>query len=138
MKQERQQVLLDLIRNNDIFTQDELTAALKNAGFAVTQATVSRDISELKLGKKQVAGGAVYFFPEENDAVTQVFRAGLVSVDYAGNMLVLHTLSGMAAAVAAGLDSMKLPEILGSVAGDDVVMCVIRDEASAKRLAETL
>lgn len=142
MKQARQQLILEFVRRREIYTQEELTDALGAAGFSAAQATVSRDIRELGLIKQPGRNGMKY--AESGGAgaagtpLERIFRDGLVSVDFAGNMLVLKTLSGMAMAVAAALDDMKFSEILGSVAGDDVVMCVVKSKAAAAKLAEKL
>jgi len=142
MKSERQQAILHLVRTKDIFTQGELTEALAEAGFSAAQATVSRDIRELRLTKEPTDAGQKYVAPadkeEPSHRMLRIFRDGLVSVDYAGNMLVLRTLSGMAMAVALAVDEMNLSEILGSVAGDDVVICVVRSESHAAALVEKL
>ncbi|MCL2577056.1 MAG: arginine repressor [Defluviitaleaceae bacterium] len=141
MKAERQRIILELLRKNDIYTQEELTAALRAEGFSVAQATVSRDIRELGLVREHTRKGLKYAAPdgaEIKSPFARVFREGLVSVDYAGNMLVLRTLNGMAMAVAAALDEMKFPEIVGSVAGDDTIMCVVRSNDAAATLAEKL
>ncbi|MCL2840713.1 MAG: arginine repressor [Defluviitaleaceae bacterium] len=142
MKQERQRIILELIRNKDIYTQEELAIALKNAGFIATQATISRDIRELRLTKVATPAGQKYAIPTSQDiskdALARVFRDGLISVDHAGNMLVLRTISGMADVVALAIDSKNYPEILGTVAGDDVVMCVIKSESQAAALVEKL
>ncbi|MCL2456253.1 MAG: arginine repressor [Defluviitaleaceae bacterium] len=142
MKPERQQKILELLREKNIYTQEEISCALTAAGFSVTQATVSRDIRELGLLKEPAKKGQRYVAPDDAAVVkspfARVFRDGLVSVDCAENMLVLRTLSGMAMAVAAALDEMKLPDILGSVAGDDVIICVVRNKSAAAKLAEKL
>jgi len=141
MKSKRQAAIIELVCTQEIFTQDELTKALAEAGFAVTQSTVSRDIRELRLTKIVTkTGGLKYAAPNTKDVslMRQVLRDGLVSMDYAGNMLVLRTINGMAMAVALALDTMNLPEILGSVAGDDCVMCVIKTEDQAAALMEKL
>lgn len=141
MKSERQAAILELVRTNNIFTQGELTKALTDAGFSATQATISRDIRELRLTKEPVGTvGLKYAAPETTDLspLHRVFRDGLLSMDCAGHMLVLRTLSGMAMAVAVAVDAMNFPEILGSIAGDDAVMCVIKTEAQAIALMEKL
>lgn len=140
MKAERQRKILELLRTTDIYTQDELTAALSAEGFFVAQATISRDIREMGLVREHTRKGMKYAAPD-GEAISpfmRVFRDGVVSVDYAGNMLVLRTLSGMAMAVAAALDEMNFEEILGTVAGDDVVMCVVRTEKFAAELSVKL
>jgi len=139
MKSKRQEAILALIRSRSIYTQEELSRALAEAGFPNTQATISRDIRELRLTKESSASGARYAASEDVAARTpfeRVFRDALLSADYAGNMLVLRTLSGMAMAVAAALDAMDIPDILGSVAGDDAIICVVKTEAAAAKLVE--
>ncbi|MDR0273026.1 MAG: arginine repressor [Clostridiales bacterium] len=140
MKQERHNAIIEILRNRDIYTQEELTAALSTAGFSVAQATISRDIRELGLIKENTKKGQRYVAPENSTAnpIERVFRDGLVKVEYAGNMLVLHTITGMAMAVAYALDNMQFPEILGSVAGDDVIICVVKSKSAAAALTEKL
>ncbi len=132
MKIERQAKILELIVKNEIGTQEELTARLEEAGFNATQATVSRDIREMKLTK--VADGAgklryvAYKTTEDdmNEKYIRIFLDGFVSMDNAQNILVIKTVSGMAMAVAAALDHMDFAEIVGSIAGDDTIMCAVR------------
>jgi transcriptional regulator of arginine metabolism len=132
MKAERQAKILDLIVKKEIGTQEELTLELERAGFVATQATVSRDIREMKLTKVAMSDGKLryvaYRKTDENmsEKYIRIFRDGYVSMDNAQNMLVIKTVSGMAMAVAAALDHMELPEIVGSIAGDDTIMCAIR------------
>ena len=139
MKTERKQAILKLVRTRDIYTQAELTQALADEGFAVAQATVSRDIRELRLIKEPAETGLKYavspLYDEFAHPLKRFFRNGLVSADFAGNILVLRTLSGMAMAVAVTLDDMALPEVLGTVAGDDTVICVVKTETQAADLA---
>ena len=132
MKKKRQEKLLSLIKERNIETQDGLCRALRQAGFDVTQATVSRDIRELKISKVTAENGSMCYAVGDqgrsgNDGrnVT-ILREAVVSLDDAGNLLVIKTLSGMAMAVAAAVDSMDLPEIVGSIAGDDTIMCAIK------------
>ncbi len=132
MKIERQAKILELIVKNEIGTQEDLTARLEEAGFNATQATVSRDIREMKLTK--IADGAgklryvAYKTTEEdmNEKYIRIFLDGFMSMDNAQNILVVKTVSGMAMAVAAALDHMDFPEIVGSIAGDDTIMCAVR------------
>lgn len=132
MKTKRQAKILELIKKNDIETQEELSDYLEKEGYQVTQATVSRDIRELKLTKVAMSNGRQKYVAllESNEDLTEkyarVFRDGFVSMDMAQNILVIKTVSGMAMAVAAALDAMSLHEIVGSIAGDDTVMCAIR------------
>ena len=132
MKKKRQEMILSLIEERDIDTQDGLCSALRQAGFDVTQATVSRDIKELKISKVAAENGRQRYVsgvrgrkPEDERNVT-ILREAVASVDEAGNILVIKTLSGMAMAVAAAVDGMDLPEIVGSIAGDDTIMCAIK------------
>lgn len=143
MKAKRQTKILELVQAHEIETQGELTKLLGKAGFDVTQATVSRDIHEMKLTKIASAAGYKYAMPlrYDHEGVTRlkrVFWDGFVSMDYAGNLLVIRTFNGMAMAVAAALDGMQLPDIVGTIAGDDVVMCALKSEAKAKELMEKL
>lgn len=132
MKAQRQAKILDLIMKKEIGTQEELTMELERAGFIATQATVSRDIREMKLTKVAMSDGKLryvaYRKTEEDmrEKYIRIFRDGYISIDNAQNILVIRTVSGMAMAVAAALDHMELPEIVGSIAGDDTIMCAVR------------
>ncbi len=131
MKEKRQSEILRLIAEYDIGTQEELALYLKEEGFDVTQATVSRDIRELKLSKVSDGGRQKYtaFHQEETvlgDKYSRVLKEGFASMGMAENLLVVKTVSGMAMAVAAALDAMKLQEIAGTIAGDDTIMMAIR------------
>ena len=144
MKVKRQSKILELIRENDIETQEMLADLLNKAGFNVTQATVSRDIRELKLTKATMQSGKQKYVAtaKESSFVTErlnrVFRDGIVSIDYAQNIVVIKTLVGMAMAVAAALDSMENSEIMGTIAGDDTIFCVLKNESKAVKLTEYL
>lgn len=133
MKTNRQSKIIEIIQKNEVETQDELSALLEKDGFRVTQATVSRDIRELKLTKIPTAGGrqkyAVITDAPENlsKKYERVLREGFLSMDMAQNILVIKTVSGMASAVCAAIDAMKMREIVGSIAGDDTIMCAIRN-----------
>ena len=132
MKTKRQTKILELIKKNDIETQEELLAFLVKDGFAVTQATVSRDIREMKLTKIATTGGKQKYavLNETSDDMSEKFvrvlRDGYVSMDMAQNILVIKTVSGVAGAVCASIDAMHIHEIVGSIAGDDTIMCAIR------------
>lgn len=132
MKEKRQSEILRLIAEYDIGTQEELALRLGETGFDVTQATVSRDIRELKLSKVPVGGGRqkyVAFQQEEaflGDKYSRVLKEGFASMGAAESLLVVKTVSGMAMAVAAALDAMKLSEIAGTIAGDDTIMMAVR------------
>ncbi len=145
MKNARHQQILELIGNEDIETQEELAERLKEKGFQVTQATVSRDIRQLELKKVPLKGGHSRYMvsPGGVTALSQrysrVLRESFVSVDISMNIAVIRTVSGMAMAAAAALDSLDWPELLGCIAGDDTVMCVLRnpDDAPAFKLKLT-
>ena len=132
MKTNRQSKIIEIIQKNEVETQDELSALLEKDGFRVTQATVSRDIRELKLTEIPTASGrqkyAVIADAPENlsKKYERVLREGFLSMDMAQNILVIKTVSGMASAVCAAIDAMKMREIVGSIAGDDTIMCAIR------------
>lgn len=132
MKADRHAKILDLINQFDIETQEELAERLNQTGYKVTQATVSRDIRELKLTKISVAGGRQKYTvmsaqsSELDEKYLRILRDGFVSMDMAQNILVIRTVSGMAMAVAAAMDAMRWPEIAGCIAGDDTIMCAIR------------
>ena len=129
MKIARHSKIIELIQQYDIETQEELAARLNAAGFKVTQATVSRDIRELKLMKvARHDGGSKYTIMTAKDTpdsekYIRVLREAFLSMDVAQNILVIKTSSGMANAAAAALDHMNLQEIVGSLAGDDTIAC---------------
>ena len=132
MKTRRHAKILELIKAQDIDTQEELLRNLRACGFDVTQATVSRDIRELKLSKVALSGGRQKYvlLADVQDAMDakyiRVFQEGVVSIDMAQNILVIRTVSGMAMAVAAALDAIKFHEVVGCIAGDDTIMCAVR------------
>ena len=131
MKLERHAKIIELIGKYAIETQEELAGRLNEAGFRVTQATVSRDIRELKLTKMTVDGRQRYVIvpgpgSQLGDKYIGILREGFLSMDMAQNILVVKTVSGMAMAVAAALDAMNWSEIAGCIAGDDTIMCAIR------------
>ena len=144
MKTKRQSKMLELIRKNEIETQEEILAYLLKEGFAVTQATVSRDIRELKLTKIATANGkqkyAVLNEPsgDLSEKYVRVLKDGFVSMDMAQNILVVKTVSGMANAVCAAIDAMKIHEIVGTIAGDDTIMCAIRTTEDTVQIMKKL
>ena len=131
-KTERQQTILRLIQEHPISRQEVLLEHLRQEGFEVTQATISRDIRELKLTKIQADGGRQRYVVLEGPKGTsaakfiRVLQDGFMSMDMAQNILVIKTVSGMAMAVAAALDAIHFHEIVGCIAGDDTIMCAIR------------
>ncbi len=144
MKIRRQTKILELIKKYEIETQDELSAYLEQEGFQVTQATVSRDIRELKLTKVALGNGRQKYVAllETNEDMSQkyerIFRDGFISMDIAQNILVIKTVSGMAMAVAAALDALQIHEIVGSIAGDDTIMCAARSTEDAIAVIDKL
>ncbi len=145
VKSARHEKILELIREYDIDTQEELAQKLLEAGFQVTQATVSRDIRALKLTKIAGQDGKVRYaiLTEEppvvlGDKYARVLKEGLVSATAARNLVVIRTVPGMAMGVAAALDALKLKEILGCIAGDDTIMCACRTDEEASRTAVRL
>ena len=131
MKLERHAKIIELIGKYAIETQEELAGRLNEAGFRVTQATVSRDIRELKLTKMTVDGRQRYVIvpgpgSQLGDKYIGILREGFLSMDMAQNILVIKTVSGMAMAVAAALDAIHFNEIVGCIAGDDTIMCAVR------------
>lgn len=144
MKAERHAKIIELIRKHNIETQEELADRLNEEGYNVTQATVSRDIRELKLTK--VADGAgkqkyVFLDGKDNsmsDKFIRILKEAYVSVDMAQNILVVKTVSGMAMAVAAAIDAMNYHEIVGCIAGDDTIMCAVRTVEDTKNLMDKI
>ena len=140
MKKKRHQKIVDILEKYDVETQEELAGYLREAGFSVTQATVSRDIRDLKLSKVLTQGGKQkYVILKQEDAYmseryTRVLRDGFFSMDMAQNILVVKTVSGMAMAVAAALDALKFPEVVGCIAGDDTIMVAVRTVEETERL----
>lgn len=144
MKRDRQSKILEIIQKHDIMTQDELAERLGDQGFIVTQATVSRDIRELKLNKVPLPGGGQkYTVPGREDddmenRFVRVLRDGFLSMDVAQNILVIRTVSGMAMAVAAALDAQEFQEIVGCIAGDDTIFVAVRTQEATEELKEKL
>ena len=138
MKLKRHEKIIELVNKYEIETQEELAAYLKEEGFEVTQATVSRDIRELKLSKIATGNGKQKYIILKNDdshlgdKYIRVLRDGFVSMNMAQNILVIKTVQGMAMAVAAALDAMKFPEIVGCIAGDDTIMAAIKSTDETK------
>ena len=144
MKKSRHEKILELIGRYEIETQEELAERLKKEGYQVTQATVSRDIRELKLSKIPGEGGRqkyVVYEQEDSqlgDKYTRVLKDGYTSMDVAQNLLVMKTVSGMAMAVAAAVDAMKMPEVVGCIAGDDTIMIAIRTADDTKLVKDKI
>lgn len=143
MKSNRHSKIIEIINSRCIETQDELAEALNREGYNVTQATVSRDIRELKLTKMAVEGRQRYVAIKNDgtmltDKYKRVLKDGFASMDMAQNILVIKTVSGMAMAVAAALDAMEWHEVVGTIAGDDTIMCAIRTVEDTKVIMEKI
>lgn len=144
MKSARHEQIIKLIREFHIETQEDLAAKLNENGFSVTQATVSRDIRQLKLTKIADDRGRLHYSLPQNTQQNQaerfarVLKDSYVSMDVAGNILVIKTASGMAMAAAAVLDEWDWPEIVGCIAGDNTVMCAIRTNEDAQAVREKM
>lgn len=143
MKFKRQAAILEIISNHEIKTQEELSEYLCDRGYKTTQATISRDIKELRLIKvASHSGGYRYSTPDQSGSVTHmarlknIFRECVVKVDRAQNLVVLKTLVGMANAAAAAIDAMKVKDIVGTLAGDDNILVILRTTEEAERFCE--
>lgn len=142
MKNDRQNRILTLIREQKIETQSALALALIEEGFQVTQATVSRDIRQLHLVKRpDEEGHFIYAYPEESvraaesrEKFNRVFKDGCIQIEHAQNLLVIKTVSGMAMAVAAAMDAIGFAEIVGTIAGDDTIMSALHTTEDAEKL----
>lgn len=144
MKSERQNAIIDLITRYEIETQEDMINRLRQAGYDATQATVSRDIRELKLTKVLTAHGTYRYVKNHtrhhshnikfNNAVVD----SIISVDYAENIIILKTYPGLGMAVASGVDALNIPKILGCIGGDDTIMIVARDKESAGEISEKI
>ena len=144
MKKVRHGKIIEIIESHDVETQEELASYLKQAGYEVTQATISRDIRELKLSKVPTGNGRQKYAVLKQgdvkigDKYVRVLRDGFHSMEMAQNILVMKTVSGMAMAVAAAIDSLQLPEVVGCIAGDDTIMIAVRTVEDTKKLMERI
>lgn len=143
-KRERHARILALIEEYEIDTQEELVERLNSEGYAVTQSTISRDVTELRLSKVPGASGRQrYSSTSQADGhlagkYIRVLRDGFLSMDMAQNILVVKTVPGMAMAVAAALDAMHMKEVVGSIAGDDTIMMAIRTTDDTKLVMDKI
>ena len=145
MRTQRQNAILKLISEHEIETQQDLAQLLAGLGFQVTQATISRDIKELRLVKAQSESGRVVYKSAAgisqgivSDRLRSILSQSLVSVDYAQNNVVIKTISAGASAAAAAVDAMELAEVLGCIAGDDTILVIARSEKGARKVYERL
>ena len=142
MKQKRHDAILELIELHEIETQEELAELLMKEGYNVTQATISRDIKALRL-IKTVGSNGMYKYSKAGRKKSEEDSKGIIaqsalSVDYAQNIVIIKTHSGMAQGAAAIIDSMKLPEIMGTIAGDDTALVIFDDDESALQFESSL
>ena len=139
MKRARQAEILNIIQAVDVETQEQLLDELKARGFSATQATISRDIKELRLVKELSGGGYRYASSEPKGLahsaarLRNIFKEGVTSVDRAQNIVVVRTMPGLASAACSALDSMEIPGMVGSLAGDDTGILIMRDNDAAER-----
>jgi len=138
MKSQRQAKIIEIISTRNVETQEQLLAALQEEGFRGTQATISRDIKELRIVKELTSMGTYRYTTSANEVagsftsrLNTIFKECVVSYDYAQNIVVIHTLPGLAAAAGSAVDAMNLSAVLGTLAGDDTVMVVMRDGNAA-------
>jgi len=145
MKNDRQTRILEIIEREPIDTQEQLQQRLLEQGISCTQATISRDIKQLHLIKEPIGQGRYRYAVSVQrnklnvaDKLRTIFRESIVSVDYAQNLVVVKTMSGLANAAAAALDSMNIPYVVGTLAGDDTALLVMRDTESARSFCEEI
>ena len=144
MKSLRQAKILELIAQRDIETQEQMLAALEESGFHSTQATISRDIKELRIVKELSDRGSYRYTVHQSDTVglfsrlNNVFRECVVKVDHAQNIVVLKTVPGTASGACLAVDSMDTPSVVGTIAGDDTALVVMREIEYAKEFCEEL
>ena len=142
MKTRRHAKILELIKEHDIDTQDELLRYLRESGFDVTQATVSRDIKELRLVKELAGGGYRYAssdrrgLADSDIRLRNIFKEGVTSVDVAQNIVVVRTMPGLASAACSALDNMDISGMVASLAGDDVGILIMRDNDLAEQFIQ--
>ena len=138
MKSKRQAKIMEIISKTNVETQEQLLQELQQAGFTATQATISRDIKELRIVKELTSFGTYRYTTAAKELpntfssrLNTIFRECVTGFDYAQNMIVIHTLPGLANAAASALDAMNMSVVLGTIAGDDTVFVVMRDTNSA-------
>ena len=144
MKRARQAEILSIIQSQAVETQEQLLQALRSRGFTSTQATISRDIKELHL-VKELSGGCYRYtaYPRPGADNSQgrlrnIFKEGVLSVDAAQNLVVIKTMPGLASAACSALDNMEMADIVGTIAGDDTGVLIMRDAESAEELCEEI
>lgn len=138
MKSQRQAKIMEIISNQNVETQEQLQSVLLQEGFRCTQATISRDIKEMRIVKELTSLGTYRYTTSGSEIgstfsarLNTIFRECVIGFDYAQNIIVIRTLPGLAAAAGSAIDAMNLSTVVGSLAGDDTVMVVMRDNNSA-------
>ena len=138
MKSQRQAKIMEIISNRNVETQEQLLALLQGEGFRATQATISRDIKELRIVKELTSLGTYRYTIANNEVsssfsarLNTIFRECVTGFDYAQNIIIIRTLPGLASAAGSAIDAMNMSMVVGSLAGDDTVMIVMRDNNSA-------
>ncbi len=138
MKNQRQSKIMEIISNRNVETQEQLLQELQNAGFRSTQATISRDIKELRIVKELTSFGTYRYTASTSEVggtfsskLNTIFRECITNFDYAQNIIIVRTLPGLASAAASAVDAMNLSVVVGSIAGDDTVFIVMRDNNAA-------
>lgn len=144
MKSQRQSKILELIAQSPIETQEQLLCALEKSGFKSTQATISRDIKELRIVKELSGDGNYRYTVSQNDSnsffsrLNNIFHECVVKLDYAQNIVVIKTLPGLASAACSAVDGMEIAYVVGTIAGDDTGLIVMRDAEYAREFCEEL
>ena len=145
MKSQRQAKIMEIISNKNVETQEQLLQELHVAGFRSTQATISRDIKELGIVKELTSFGTYRYTTAAREVpstfsgrLNTIFRECVTSFDYSQNIIVIHTLPGLANAAASAMDAMNMSVVLGTIAGDDTILVVMRSEAAAEKMIEDL
>lgn len=144
MRYSRQNKILELISKNEIETQDKLASMLRDDGFEVTQATISRDIKEMQLIKVLSSTGKYKYAISQradapiSDRFVKIYQETVTSIDYTKNMILVKTLSGCGSAAAEAIDHLGLPKVVGSIAGDNTVLVIVRDDESVPELLDIL
>ena len=138
MKSQRQAKIMEIISTRNVETQEQLLAALQQEGFRGTQATISRDIKELRIVKELTSLGTYRYTTSTNEVsgsfssrLNTIFRECVISFDYAQNIIIIRTLPGLASAAGSAIDAMNMNMVVGTLAGDDTVMVVMRDNNAA-------
>ena len=141
-KSTRHEKILEIIAANSVETQGDLVNLLNKEGYQVTQATISRDIKELRLEKKSDGIRSIYYYPDSkvlnHNKYLRIFSECFVKIEAAGHLVVIKTVAGMAMAVAAALDSLEFKEIIGTIAGDDTIMCATKTSEDAINIVKAI